>query len=117
MESSTFQSALEYAKSCLNIKFDLSANQISALESLFKIQDTVVVMPTGSGKSLIFQLLPWLMQKKLQSAKPMVALVVSPLNSLMEDQVGTLCEKGISACYINIDASKVHTANKEDDER
>lgn len=112
-----FETDLKYAKSCLNIKFDLSSNQTSALESLFKLQDTVVVMPTGSGKSIIFQLLPWLLQKKMKSAKPMITIVVSPLNSLMEDQVGSLCEKGIPACYINIDASKVHTVDKEDDER
>ena len=55
--------------------------------------------------------------KKLQSAKPMIALVVSPFNFIMEYQVGTLCGKGISACYTNIDASKVHTANTEDDDR
>ncbi|KAH3788609.1 hypothetical protein DPMN_166755 [Dreissena polymorpha] len=41
--------------------------------------------------------------------RPMIVLVISPLNSLMQDQVISLCERGISACYISIDASTVTT--------
>ena len=56
-------------------------------------QDSLVVMPTGGGKSLCFQL-PGI-------ALTGTALVVSPLIALMEDQVNALQENGISAAYLN----------------
>lgn len=66
------------------------------------IMDMIVsVMPTGYGKSVIFQCLPWLFQCKRGLQYPLITLVVSPLTSLMQDQVMTLCEKGIKACFLN----------------
>lgn len=56
-------------------------------------EDALVVMPTGAGKSLCYQL-PAL-------ARGGTTLVVSPLLALMKDQVDALCEKGIRAVAIN----------------
>lgn len=55
--------------------------------------DALVVMPTGAGKSLCFQV-PGL-------ARGGVTVVVSPLIALMKDQVDTLVEKGIRATFLN----------------
>ena len=57
--------------------------------------DALVVMPTGSGKSLCYQLPALAMQG------PGTTLVFSPLIALMEDQVAALRAKGIRAQYIN----------------
>lgn len=57
--------------------------------------DALVVMPTGSGKSLCFQL------PALAMPGPGTTVVFSPLIALMEDQVAALCKKGIKAQYIN----------------
>ena len=57
--------------------------------------DALVVMPTGSGKSLCFQL------PALAQPCPGLCLVFSPLIALMEDQVSALRAKGIRGQYIN----------------
>lgn len=69
-----------------------------------KYQDIFITAPTGSGKSLLFQI-PAIY---LESHKKLVTIVVSPLKALMYDQVIALNEKGIkSACYINSDVSYI----------
>jgi ATP-dependent DNA helicase RecQ len=66
--------------------------QREAMESILAGRDSVVVLPTGGGKSLCFQA-PALVT-------PGLALVVSPLISLMKDQVDTLVANGVpAACY------------------
>ena len=67
--------------------------QVDIIESVLKGNDTFVLMPTGGGKSLCYQL-PAL---KL----PGITLVVSPLIALMKDQVDALKANGIPAEFIN----------------
>jgi len=76
--------------------------QAEIVNSLVSGQDTLAIMPTGAGKSLCFQL-PALML-------PGITIVISPLISLMKDQVDTLYGLGISATYINssLTAAEVH---------
>src|SRR5687767_4542950 len=63
------------------------------MEAVLDGRDSLVVMPTGGGKSLCFQA-PALV-------RPGLALVVSPLISLMKDQVDTLVGNGVSAALYN----------------
>jgi len=66
--------------------------QLEAMEAVVQARDSVVVLPTGGGKSLCFQA-PALLRDGL-------ALVVSPLIALMKDQVDTLVANGVpAACY------------------
>ncbi|MBZ9608854.1 DNA helicase RecQ [Clostridium estertheticum] len=67
--------------------------QENVIESIISGKDTFAVMPTGAGKSVCYQI-PALMLKG-------VTLVISPLISLMKDQVDTLNSIGIAATYIN----------------
>jgi len=67
--------------------------QREAMEAILKGQDSIVVLPTGGGKSLCFQA-PALVRDGL-------AVVVSPLISLMKDQVDTLVGNGVAAACLN----------------
>jgi ATP-dependent DNA helicase RecQ len=67
--------------------------QREAMESVLAGRDSVVVLPTGGGKSLCFQAPALCMDG--------MVLVVSPLISLMKDQVDALRACGVAAAYIN----------------
>jgi len=67
--------------------------QRRVIEAALKSQDTLVIMPTGGGKSLCYQL-PALL-------KIGVMVVVSPLIALMQDQVAGLQDNGIAATFLN----------------
>ena len=67
--------------------------QHEVIQTLLEERDCLAIMPTGAGKSICFQL-PALMM-------PGVTLVISPLISLMKDQVDSLVNQEIPATYIN----------------
>ena len=50
-----FDTDLMYSKRSLNIEFEFSKYQLQAMRSLHELRDTIAVLPTGSGKSLIYQ--------------------------------------------------------------
>jgi ATP-dependent DNA helicase RecQ len=72
---------------------DFRPGQGEAIRSALSGRDTLVVMPTGGGKSLCYQV-PALVL-------PGLTLVVSPLIALMLDQVGALERRGIAAALVN----------------
>ncbi|XP_045497491.1 ATP-dependent DNA helicase Q1-like [Colias croceus] len=76
--------------------------QLSAINSTLSGQHAIVVMPTGAGKSLCYQL-PALI-------KPGITIVISPLVSLMEDQVRSLKKKNIPAMLMTSTSPKDETA-------
>ena len=83
---------------------DFLGPQLCVIEHLVAGGDALVIMPTGGGKSLCYQL-PALLSDG-------VTVVLSPLIALMQDQVDQLVAKGIPATFINSSLSR-----KERDER
>ncbi|MBL4910312.1 MAG: DNA helicase RecQ [Alteromonadaceae bacterium] len=69
------------------------SGQLEVMENLLQGKDCLVLMPTGGGKSLCYQLPATIFSG--------ITIVVSPLIALMKDQVDSLTRQGISAAYIN----------------
>ncbi len=79
--------------------------QAEVISNVLSGRNTVVVMPTGAGKSLCYQLPALLLDG--------VTVVVSPLIALMQDQVDALQAKGIAATFINSTLSDAERANRQ----
>ncbi|MCO4754218.1 MAG: DEAD/DEAH box helicase, partial [Bacteriovoracaceae bacterium] len=83
-------------KSVLKNKFghpSFKGHQEQIINHVLNGGDALVLKPTGGGKSLCYQLPSVLL--------PGVSVVISPLISLMKDQVDSLCRKGIRSAYLN----------------
>lgn len=87
---------LDEARALLRRHFgyeDFRDGQAEAIEAVLEREDVLVLMPTGGGKSLCYQIPSQLL--------PGLTLVVSPLISLMQDQVGAMDEVGLPSTFIN----------------
>ena len=83
---------LEYLKQYFGYE-TFRSGQETLINDLLAGKDVLGIMPTGAGKSICFQI-PALMMDG-------VTLIVSPLISLMKDQVNALIQSGVAAAYIN----------------
>jgi len=98
---------LSQLKDLLKIHYGYSEfrfGQEQAIKNILKNKNTVVVMPTGGGKSLIYQLPSLILEG--------VTIVISPLIALMKDQVDAMDKIGIPATYINSSLSPVEAKNR-----
>ena len=130
-----FLSCLEIALlNSVYIEIILKPKQVLCLESVYLDKDVMCVLPTGYGKSLIFHLLPMFLfaKHKLQSnvfggwksnlqsistaVVDSIVIVVSPLNSLMSDQISRLRMSGIEASVIGVKELRQQMASSSDDE-
>ena len=87
---------IEQARLALEMHFgykDFRPGQQGVVQALLAGRDALAVMPTGAGKSVCYQI-PGVVMSGL-------ALVISPLVSLMGDQVRSLRDAGIQAAYLN----------------
>ncbi|MDQ6888499.1 MAG: RecQ family ATP-dependent DNA helicase [Gemmatimonadota bacterium] len=80
---------------------DFQPGQWEAIRALLEARDAIVVMPTGSGKSLIYQLTALLV--------PGLTVVVSPLIALMKDQQDKLAAQGVDAMAMHSHLSTAQT--------
>lgn len=81
--------------------------QAEIVEHVIQGNDALVLMPTGGGKSLCFQI--------PAMVRPGVGIVVSPLIALMQDQVDALLQLGVKAAFLNssLDASTANQVKRD----
>ena len=87
---------IEQARLALEMHFgyqDFRPGQLGVVKALLSGKDALAVMPTGAGKSICYQV-PGVVISG-------VALVISPLVSLMGDQVRSLREADVQAAFLN----------------
>ncbi|NUQ20741.1 MAG: RecQ family ATP-dependent DNA helicase [Gemmatimonadaceae bacterium] len=87
---------IEDARTALRTHFgydDFRPGQARAVASVLDARDTLVILPTGGGKSICYQVPALLL--------PGLTVVVSPLISLMKDQVDALTARGLPAAFVN----------------
>jgi len=97
----------EQLKELLKIHFGYESflpGQETAIDNILDKRSTVVVLPTGGGKSLIYQLPALILEG--------VTIVISPLIALMKDQVDSLEQVGIPATFINSSISLTETEKR-----
>ena len=102
--SHIFRDAISYALTQLGVP-DLvpKEEQLRAIAAINEGKDVFVWLPTGYGKSLCYQVLPFLFDHKLGfvRGKSSAVVVFSPLISLMVDQVQSLRQRGVEAVVIS----------------
>ena len=96
-----FNAALDQVCAKFGIR-EIREEQRKAIEMFFEGKDVFVSLPTGYGKSFIFQAIPVI--ASLLWKKPCTVFIVSPLKALMEDQVLYLNSLGFKAVALNEEA-------------
>lgn len=102
-----FSASLGYAQSCLKCsELKLKDKQLEAIKALYQGSDVFLWLPTGYGKSICYQAIPFLFDHKLKrtglpSHQRSVCVVVSPLISLMVDQVTRLRATGVGSAILS----------------
>jgi ATP-dependent DNA helicase RecQ len=116
-----FKKHLQDVKQSLGIPYEFKAAQVDGLQSFYEHKDTICLLPTGFGKSLIYQLTPYIAAVRagynVDQTKD-VTIVLTPLNAIIKEQVLKLSQSGRLACYINMYGKYAETyvaPNTDDD--
>ena len=94
-------SAIESVLQKLKVKITLKPEQHLALKSFLQKRDVFGVLPTGYGKSLIYQLVPLVLEEMGMPGR--ILIVICPLLALMEDQIKEAAKLDVTAMQIGVD--------------
>lgn len=113
----SFVNAVSYALAQLGKShLDLKNEQERSIHAIYSGKDVFMFLPTGFGKSICYQVLPFIFDHKLgvvSGQKKSCAIVVSPLIALMVDQVRSLRQAGVEAVIISCGSREASIVDKE----
>ena len=100
----SLQDAVQYALLRLGLEgFCLTKERFLSIKSIYEGNNTFIWLPTGYGKSLCYQALPFVMDHKrglVGTDRNSGVLVISPLVALIADQIQQLRSNGVKCCVI-----------------
>ncbi len=89
----------------VNSSYSMRIKQMACIENIVRGKDTLAILPTAYGKSLIYQMLPAINKSLPTGPKHPIVLVISPLQSLIRNQISEADELtsylGIKACSLD----------------
>ena len=91
--------AIEGSVKCLGYQ-QIRTEQLDVVTKFIEGNDVFVSLPTGVGKSLCFACLPLVYDYLRGVINKSIAIIVSPLNALMQDQVAKFTNRGMTAVYV-----------------
>ena len=102
--SSAFEGAIHYAlERFVSTHLGLKEEQLKATRAVYEGKNVFVWLPTGFGKSLCYQAIPFVMDYKLKlvgTSRSSAVIIVSSLIAVMVDQIQTLRSTGVKASII-----------------
>lgn len=104
----SIKDAINYGLSKIGFT-EIREHQRQVVEAYLSGKDVFVSAPTGSGKSLTFEIAPYVfdyMEHGERESIEAVCIVVVPLIALMKNQVTSLRDRGIAAAYVGEDCSE-----------
>ena len=90
---------------------EIRKDQFDVISKFLEGYDVFVSLPTGGGKSLCFASLPLVFDLLRGSVRTSIAVIISPLNALMQDQVSKFTHRGMSAVYVGSECSSTVANN------
>jgi len=108
-----FEESLVDLRNVFQVKSDFvwKPKQIDCFRALYENKDILAVLPTGYGKSVIYQSAPFLLAARDNGVMDTnnIVLVITPLNSIMLDQIAALEKREIKACALEYKCENVVT--------
>ena len=91
--------------------YNFKEKQRESFKAVAQRKDAIVILPTGYGKSVIFQSIPFNLSLRDTGSLDTnnIAIIVTPLNSLIHNQVSKLVDLGIKACSLDFTGTEAHT--------
>lgn len=109
----SFFHAVRYALNACKCDVLLKVKQLKILETCMLGEHVIGVLPTGYGKSVIFHMLPFVSDYLNGKGNKSIAVIISPLNALIEDQVSNLNARGVKAGVLQASHRVIEDDKKE----
>ena len=112
MAEHKYSNVIQHVAGIFGFYNKLKEEQIKCLQAVLDRRDTMAFLPTGFGKSLIYQMAPFALSEHYKKdIDKSICLILTPLNSIMMDQIHAMRKTGVSACALDYHCTSAQTFN------